>query len=206
DPALQWTFTVVFAALAVHSAYRIVVDRTRPAQALGHGLHVLMAADMAAMPWPWWTVIPGSWQIVLFSIATAWFLVLLVLQVRRTIPRRVLGGHGPWHQAGHAVMMLAMVWMVAAMNPVGEAASASGHDPGAAPSAAHTHAAVSGWDAATGIAVTAALLVAGVVLLVEFVDCVRGPARTWRGHTGDVASGAVMSFGMAAMSWLMLAA
>ncbi|WP_375383948.1 DUF5134 domain-containing protein [uncultured Microbacterium sp.] len=201
DPAAQWAFTVVFGALALYSLYRIVADRTRPLQAVGQGFHVVMAADMIAMPWAWWAAIPAGLQIVVFSAGAAWFLVLLVLQVRRVISRRMLGGHGPWHQVAHAVMMIAMVWMVAAMAPM---VGTSQSDP--MPTSGHSHAALSGTSAAIGIAATAALLIIAVVLVVEFIDCVRGPARTWRGHTGDVASGAVMSFGMAAMCWLMLAA
>lgn len=205
DPRAQWAFTVVFAAVAIYSLYRVFADRSRPTQAVGQGLHLLMAADMVAMSWDWWTVIPVSLQIAVFAAGTAWFLVLLVLQLRRVITRRMLGGHGPWHQVAHAVMMLAMVWMVAAMSPM-VSSSTSGESGTPMPASGHSHSGLTGSDAATGIAVTVALLVTAVVLVVEFVDCIRGPARTWRGHTGDVASGAVMSFGMAAMIALMLAA
>jgi hypothetical protein len=205
DPITQWAFTLVFAILALYSGYRVIADWKRPLQAVGHGLHVVMAADMAAMPWPWWVEISRPLQIVVFAVAAAWFLVLLVLQVRRVIPRRAIGGHGPWHGVGHGVMMLAMVWMVTVMSPL-NASAISGRGDEAAPASGHAHSSLSAWPALTGVATTAALVVAGVILLVELVECVRGQARTWRGHTGDVGSGTVMSIGMAAMCWLMLTA
>lgn len=195
DSIVQWAFTLVFLSLAGHSAYRIPLDRARPAQAVGHVMHVAMAVDMAAMAWPWWVMVPAVPQIVFFTVATAWFGGLLVLQVARRVPRRSLGGHGPGHQLAHVVMMLAMVWMVTVMTPVGQSSSGSGHG----------HSALTGWAALSGVAVTAALLVAGVILLVEFLECVRRVRRTRREHTGSVASGAVMSLGMAAMCWPMLA-
>lgn len=195
DPIMRWAFTLVFLSLAGYSAYRIPHDRARPAQAVGHALHIAMAVDMAAMAWPWWGMVPAVPQIVFFTTAAAWFGVLLMLQLARTVPRWAMGGHGPGHQLAHVVMMLAMVWMVAVMTPAGQNSSDSGHG----------HSALTGWAALSGVTATAALLVAGVILLVEFLECIRGIRRTRREHTGSVASGAVMSLGMSAMCWLMLA-
>ncbi|QTV80358.1 DUF5134 domain-containing protein [Microbacterium sp. NIBRBAC000506063] len=168
-------------------------------QAVGHALHAVMALVMAIMPWPIWTTVPVSPQLILFAAASAWFVLLGVLQARRTVTRRMLGGHGSWHQIAHAVMMLAMVWMVVVMIP---------SPPGATPEVggAHAHAMLSGPVVLSGVAITAALVVVAVIQTAELIECVRGRARTWFGHTGDVATGAVMGFGMAAMCWTMLAA
>ncbi|WP_449276666.1 DUF5134 domain-containing protein [Leucobacter sp. GX24907] len=192
DPVVQWGFTVLFSALTVYSVLRVFVDGSRSLQAIGHALHAVMAADMATMAWLWWAAIPSTPQLVFFVTAAVWYAIMLVLQASRRVSRRTLGGHGAWHQAVHVVMMLAMVWMVAVMADADP--SASGHDHSALPIGA----------ALTGVAVTAGLIVAGAVFVVEFVDCVRGGKRTWAGHTGDVASGALMCLGMAAMCLPML--
>lgn len=196
DPVAQWGFTVVFAALAAYSIFRIVVELRQPLLIVGHSLHVLMAVAMAVMAWPMWTALPVTPQLVLFGGATIWFLLLCLFQARTTIPQRAVGEHGPWHQAGHAVVMSAMVWMVAAMRPPGD---------GGSPETGHAHALLAAGTVLTGIASMAALLVTGAILLVESIECLRRRPRTWSRHFGDVAPGAVMSFAMAAMCWLMLA-
>lgn len=193
DPVGQWALTLLFTVLAAYLLFRVVVDRVRPLQWVGHLLHAVMAADMVAMAWPWWGDVPTMPQVMFFAIAAGWFAMMLFLQVsRRVLPRR-LGGHDPWHQALHVGMMLAMVWMVAVMagaDPVGS----GGHD--------HM---MSTTAALTGVVTAATLIVAGSILVAEFLTCVRGGRRTWWGHTGDLASGSLMSLGMAAMCWFMLA-
>jgi hypothetical protein len=90
-------------------------------------------------------------------------------------------------------MMLAMVWMTVAMQPTA-----------GAPTDHQTHHASLPISAAlSGVMVTAALVVGGVLFTVELVECLRR-RRSWGSHTGDAASGAVMSLGMAAMCWLMV--
>ncbi|OJX65511.1 MAG: hypothetical protein BGO95_10640 [Micrococcales bacterium 73-13] len=189
---LQWALTVVFSATGLYAFLRIIVDRNRPLLIVGHALHVLMSAGMVAMCWPWWSLIPTLPQIVLFFAGAAWFAALLLLQLLRRVRRVALGGHGPWHEAAHLVMMFAMVWMTVSVG----GSTAAGH-------ANHGSALPLG-ASLMGIGITAALLVAAAVFLVEFIDCLRG-RRTWLGHTGDVAAGAAMSLGMAAMCWPMIA-
>ncbi|MGO1736617.1 MAG: DUF5134 domain-containing protein [Leucobacter sp.] len=192
DPVVQWTFTILFSLLTAYSVLRVFLDWSRPLQAIGHVLHAVMAVDMAAMAWPWWTAIPGAPQLVFFVIAAIWYVIMLALQASRRVSRRLLGGHSAWHQAVHVVMMLAMVWMVAVM--VDADPSASGHDHSALPVDA----------ALAGVVLTAGLIIAGAIFVVEFVDCVRGGKRTWAGHTGDVGTGALMCLGMTAMCLPML--
>jgi hypothetical protein len=192
DPALQWVLSVVFGATGLYAVVRVFVDRA-PLLRVGHLLHLLMSAGMVAMCWPWWTDIASAPQFVAFGGAAAWFLALLILQIGRRLPRAALGGHSPWHQAAHAIMMTAMVWMVASMSTHG--ASTVDH--------AHHHGGLPLWASLSGVALTAALMVAGVIFLVELIVCLRG-RTTWLGHTGDVAAGTVMSLGMAAMCWPMI--
>lgn len=192
DPVLQWVLTLAFTATSVYVAIRLFLDR-KPLLIIGNILHFLMSVVMVAMCWPWWSLIPAVPQIVVFAIGAVWFLLLAILQTRSALPRAAGAGHGAWHQLAHAIMMLAMVWMVVAMP-----GDASGGDH------AHHHGGLPLWASLSGVAVTALLLVSGVLLLVETALCLRGKT-TWLGHTGDVASGTVMSLGMAAMCWPMIA-
>ena len=191
DPVLQWALTFSFTATAVYALLRLIVDR-QPLLTVGNALHLAMSATMVAMCWPWWTVLPSVPQLIVFGSGAAWFAALTVLQISRRVSRPALGGHSAWHQVAHAIMMLAMVWMVIVM-PSG---SVPGED-------THHHGGLDLWASLSGVAVTAALLTSGVIFLVEFVLSLRGHA-TWLGHTGDVASGAAMSLGMAAMCWPMI--
>lgn len=199
DPVLQWVLTVAFSATGFYALVRIGVDR-RPLVMGGHLLHLVMSAGMVAMCWPWWSAIPTVPQVILFAAAVVWFVVLLVLQLARRISRAALGGHGPWHQAAHAIMMLAMVWMV-----VGMSTAMAGMDADMAMDGGMHHhgGSLPLWASLSGVLLTAALLAAGVIFLVELIACLRG-RTTWLGHTGDVAAGTVMSLGMAAMCWPML--
>lgn len=191
DQVTAWVFTVVFATLCAYSLIRVIVDHDRPLQATGHFAHAVMAADMAVMPWPLWNQIPPLLELAFFTLSTAWFGMLAFLQFRKAINPRLLGRHGAWHQLGHAVMTLAMVWMVWVMTPWREATTEASHMMGTL-------------GILTGIAVTAALLVVTAVQAVETGACVISGERTWFGHTGDLASGTFMAAGMAAMTWLML--
>lgn len=191
DPVLQWALTLVFSATAVYAVLRLLRDG-KPILIVGNALHLVMSLVMIAMCWPWWTIIPAFPQLLVFGAGTVWFVTIAVAQGRRRISRAAVGGHSAWHQVAHAVMMLAMVWMVLAMP--------SGTD---STTHAHHHSGLEPWAALTGVAITSALVTSGVIFLVELLRCVRG--RTgWLGHTGDVASGTLMSFGMAAMCWPMI--
>lgn len=192
DPVLQWALTLAFLATASYAGIRILVDRS-PLLAVGNVLHLAMSLTMIAMCWPWWSVIPRGPQLVVFAGGLAWFLLILVLQLIGRVSRAAIGGHSAWHQAAHALMMLAMVWMIVVM-PAGD--SASGHS--------HHHGSLELWPALSGVALTAALLTSGAVFVVEFLVSSRERLR-WIGHTGDVVSGAVMSIGMALMCWPMIA-
>ncbi|MGO2141196.1 MAG: DUF5134 domain-containing protein [Leucobacter sp.] len=191
DPVLQWALTLIFSATAMNTTVRLFADR-KLLLIVGNALHLAMSIVMVAMCWPWWSLLPAVPQTLFFSAGTVWFGAIAILQVRRRITRATAGRHSAWHQVAHAVMMLAMVWMILAMP--------SGLD---ATTHAHHHGGLEPWAALTGVAITAALAISGVIFLVELIRCLRG-RTTWLGHTGDVASGMLMSFGMAAMCWPMI--
>lgn len=191
DPVTQWAFTVVFVVLGVVSLLRLAGDHRRPLAAVGDLLHLAMAAAMVWMVWE----IPGggavAMQLAVFAAGTIWFCALAWLRATGRVRRRAVGNHGPWQLAGHAVMMAAMVWMLVAMGTAQDAET--GH------ADHHLEAATT----LSGIAATAALVVTGVLLIVELVECL-GSSRGPRRHAGDLAGGAAMSLGMAAMCWTML--
>ena len=201
DPGLQLIFTIVFAALAGYFLIRIGTDRDTGLQAFGHTLHVIMALDMAAMSWEWWFIIPPNPQLVFFTGATAWYLLMFILQAVGKIPPEDLGGHAAWHQFVHTIMMLTMVWMVAVMHPFGDH-QAHGHG----------HHTIDGWLFTAGVVFTASLLIFTFALLIEFsranVELQQTALHKTPGTFGsqaEVLAMALMTLGMGAMSWLMLA-
>ena len=205
DPVLQWALTIAFGATGLYAALRIAMTRA-PLILIGQLLHLLMSAGMVAMCWPWWAALPAMPQTVVFGTATVWFAALFALQLARRVRRSAVDGHEAWHQAAHAIMMLAMVWMIVTMGLGGGAAGAAGAvgTTGEADAAGHHHGELPLWAALSGVGLTAGLLVAGAIFAIELLRSLRGRPR-WLGHAGDLAAGAVMSFGMAAMCWPMIA-
>lgn len=191
EPVTQWCFTLVFLVLGLDSTLRMVVNRRRPLQLVGHGLHVVMSVVMVAMAWPWWLNLPNTPQVVFFTAAAGWFVLMFLGQSAPRMPRWCSDGHAPWHQVTHVVMMLTMVWMVVSM--AGVDPSASGHD----------HSSLSWPIAVSGVVLTGGLIVAGMVYLAESVGKLRGDRL--RGAEAR-ASGAdtLMCLGMAAMCLPML--
>lgn len=192
--AAQWTFTVLFAVLAAHSASLARASRPHTVAVTNHVLHIVMSLVMVAMAWPWWDRLPWLAQLLFFALATAWF---LVLAARRATPSPSRSAAATWHLLAHALMMGAMVWMVAVMAPDGSLAA----DPGAA---SHAHHALSAMGALSGVVVTAGLLGAGALFTADAFAQVRRWPDLWRGHSSELSSGAAMSFGMGAMCALML--
>lgn len=194
EPLGQWSFTVVFGLLSLFAAWRAVADRRRVLPLVGHVLHLVMAIAMAAMAWPWWSVVPVAPQVVLFAAAALWFTGVGVAQVTGRLPQQAVGGHAPWHQFTHAAMMGAMVWMLVVM---AAAPTTSG--------GGHTHGAMGVAEVLTGVAATAGLVVATVVLVVDAAE--RSPhelARTG-GTRAETVAGAWMSGAMASLCWAMIA-
>ncbi|TRY16917.1 DUF5134 domain-containing protein [Tessaracoccus rhinocerotis] len=191
EPLTRWAFTVAFGLLACYLVGRVVAEIRKPLQAVMHLLHLLMAVVMVAMAWPWWGYLPALPQVLVFSAGAAWFVVLAVLLATGRVSHFDTGCHGPLHQVSHAASMLAMVWMLVVMAPTGDAPIT------------HHHAALGAGAVLTGTAVTAAMAVSAVALLVETFDALRRPRTVLPGPV-DAGSGVVMSAGMAAMCWMML--
>lgn len=104
DLALRWVVTLLFVFSAGVCVRAIATHRHSVADVVSHTLHAVMAVAMAVMAWPRGAELPTRAPMVFFAVAAVWF----VLVIART------AGHRPAN-AYHALMMLAMAWMYAAM-------------------------------------------------------------------------------------------
>ena len=204
QPWVQWGAVAVFTVLGGLALWRAATTR-RPVLVVGHVLHALTAAGMIAMAGPWWPVVSPAAQLTAFGLASAWFVALAVLRAGGLLTIGATGGHGVWHLVGHAVMMLAMVWMVVAMLPVAPSSSPTA-SVGAPVSGLHRHGVLPTSLVLPGIAATAALVAVAALVMVELTEHLRTvPGRRAR-LAGDLVPDIVMSLGMAGMCWTMLAA
>lgn len=135
---LQWSLTALFAGTGCWNAYRLAAPGSGRAARIDALCHVLMSALMAAMLWPWGMEIPATPQIVVFLVASVWFLAGAITGLHGAGE----SGHGGSRVAHlhHTVMMAAMAWMVAVMPSL--MASGSDGDGGG-----HHHALTSGVSA-----------------------------------------------------------
>lgn len=188
DPVLQWPFTLVFSAVAVYLAFRVLTARGGALLRVSHLLHLAMALVMIAMSWPVWNSLPWRLQLVFFMAATLWFVVLALLRVVRVLPAATGRHRHLWHELCHAVMMGAMTWMVWAMPP-GDDSHAHHLDMG------HM-AGLTEVQRTAGEVLVVALLAA---LFVELVLLFREKPRSL-----DPVATVLMLVGMAGMCWVML--
>ena len=111
---LRVVLTVLFGGSGLFLLAQLIRAREVRAR-VDDGTHVLMCVSMLAMTYPWGDHWPVAPQLIVFGLATLWFLAQLFVPP-------AAGGHR--HGAGaarivallyHAVMMAAMVWMVGLM-------------------------------------------------------------------------------------------
>ncbi|MFD7711991.1 DUF5134 domain-containing protein [Streptomyces sp. NPDC059786] len=117
---LRWILTVLFVLPTLYALWLAMTPgRTVPGR-VGHLLHAVMGAAMAAMAWPWGMDLPVAWQVVLFSVGAVWFAATAAFRSPVTDPLRTR----LLVAVPHVVMMLAMAWMAAVMG--GSAMSSGG--------------------------------------------------------------------------------
>lgn len=104
DPALRWMVTLLFVFSAGVCVAAIARNRHSLANLISHSLHAVMAIAMSVMAWPRGAELPTRGPMVFFLGAAVWFAVITV----RTAGHRIANTY-------HALMMLAMAWMYAAM-------------------------------------------------------------------------------------------
>lgn len=181
-----FALTAVFVLLTGYAALRAICARTG-AEVAAQLCHLVMAAVMALMVWPVWTRLPVAPQLAFFGLVSAWFVWCAISPPPP--PESGAGQRAP--AVLHAVMNVAMVWMIAAM--AGGDGSGHHHDDGIAMPVA-----------LLGLALTAALIVAAVAHVVGAVSEPTGGStrrRPWR--TADAVAGAAMCIGMVAMTYPM---
>ena len=214
DPFVQWALTGVFAALGGHSLWRLVTTR-RILVAVGFLFHLGMNVAMVAMVWPWWDRLPVLPQLAFFVVAAAFFAAAAGWHAVDVLPRgptpdsRRTGHHrGVRTLAVHAVMMLAMVWAVAAMSPalLSPGASQASSGPGHARHVDHVadHAELGASATVSGALLAALLVVGGIHFLAGLVRHLRRGGSVRDRAASDLLASTAMSFGMAAMCGLMM--
>jgi hypothetical protein len=104
DVPLRWVVTLLFVFSAGVYVQAIAANRHSGTNVIGDFLHAIMAVAMAVMAWPSGAELPTRAPMVFFAVAAIWFAVIAV----RNSSRR-------WGSVYHALMMLAMAWMYAAM-------------------------------------------------------------------------------------------
>ena len=104
DVTLRWVVTLLFVFSAGVYVQAIVANRQSGAEVIGNSLHAIMAVAMAVMAWPRGAALPTTAPMVFFALAALWFTV---------VAARAAAHRGA--NVYHALMMLAMSWMYAAM-------------------------------------------------------------------------------------------
>ncbi|MFF2007524.1 DUF5134 domain-containing protein [Streptomyces sp. NPDC058195] len=213
---LRWILTLLFCALAAYGLWRALAARSpRWSARLSHGLHAVMALAMFAMAWPWGMDLPGTPQVVFFSAAAAWFVLVPLASRSGPEPRgRALANALP-----HTVMTGAMAWMVAAMSSamsVGATGGGHAHDmPGmdmASPGATATMTLDSTGDRWSAALLALILLALALWWLAKGFDTGRSVPRTTSGTASastvhaawDLGCHGLMALGMAVMFALMV--
>lgn len=111
SPTVAVLLTALFGVTGIAGIYRSVlaldgIDRA------SNIVHLVMSFAMLSMPWSWGlTIFPAGWQIAVFSVATAFYVAVLVIR-----PQAVAGSTAGHHSrpsllAYHAAMMSSMVLM-----------------------------------------------------------------------------------------------
>ncbi|MER7780047.1 DUF5134 domain-containing protein [Streptomyces sp. NPDC096191] len=210
---LRWILTALFVLPALHALW----STTRPGRTLphrvGHLLHAVMGAAMAAMAWPWGMDLPTGPQIVLFSVGALWF-AAAAFRPPGTESLRA----GLFVAVPHVVMMLAMAWMVAVMDgsAMASGGSGGGHHDMAGMDMSGSGAV--GMMSLTGVGqqwtaglLAAVLAVLGLLWLAQAFDrgrvavpSVGGTAALLREEAAEPACHAAMALGMAVMFVLLL--
>lgn len=189
--------TVVFAITAAGYLLFALRGRTNAVSRISDVLHLLMSIAMLAIPWGWGSVVaPPVAQIVVFSLATAFYLVLLVGGDRVGAHEH----HGPGGSARlvvgyHVVMMAAMVVMGAMMTGMHPAAGSSMPGMSMGGSGGRMSGGMApGWSAVSWL-LAVVFAVATLWLIVRLVGALR--ARAGRLAVADAALLTLMSAGMA---------
>ncbi|KQR32720.1 MULTISPECIES: DUF5134 domain-containing protein [Curtobacterium] len=136
--------------------------------------HVLMSVAMLAMPWAWgMTLAPPTLQILVFGLATSFYLVLTLGSSRYgSHEHHGPGGSGRLVLGYHVVMMAAMTLMGVMMLPMAGGASMSMPEMDMTGSGHSMHTSWSGWTPVSWVLVVV-FAIATVWMLVRLIASAR---------------------------------
>lgn len=199
--------SVVFVVTGAYSIYGIATSHTARDR-ISYGAHTLMSAAMFCMIWPWGQELFLLPQIVIFTAATVWFIVLAAA------PASPEGHLATGHHDGrrrllyHAGMMAAMVVMAFAMIGMnsGMRSSASSMDMGSMPGMDMSG---SGggmvsplWVSVVSLALAIAFGIAALYFIgstLKSATAEHASERSGRRRTADASWNLLMAVGMAAL-------
>lgn len=196
---LRWILTALFLLPALFALRATAAPDRASADRVGHVLHAVMAAAMAAMVWPWGTDLPAGPQILVFSLGALWF----AAAPRFRSPRPASPREGLAAAVPHVVMMLAMAWMAAVMDGHATASGGpgGGHDmPGMDMSgggAAVTMSLSGAGQQGTAVLLSVVLTAFGLLWLAQAFDRARVPATPLPAAVAEPLCHAAMALGMA---------
>lgn len=173
--------TCLFAGAAMFSIARLAKSHSPITQA-NYGLHLVMSLAMIAMAWPGTTNLLTPVQLLVFAVATLWFVARFVVLIRRGNRRR------PALDLYHAVMMATMTLMVMSMRNLGSDMSAMSHG---------------GWPGAALAAMGGFFAVAVVMWVALLIQRLWGnpPSRLRTRLSGEAIYELAMAAGMAIMAF-----
>lgn len=201
SPAMSVLLTVLFTLTGLAGIYRSIfaldpIDRT------SNIVHLVMSFAMLSMPWSWGLqIFPAGWQIVVFSVAAAFYLILLIIR-----PHAVAGPAAGHHSRPsllgyHALMMGSMVVMGVMMRDMGGMSDASDRNPMKGMDGMTKTAGNSGgmsmqtstWETVTSVMLGIGF---GLAALWFLADLARGLGESDRRRTFDTSVSALMAIGM----------
>lgn len=207
SPAIAVLLTVLFTLTGVAGIYRSVfavdvIDR------VSNIVHVVMSVAMLSMPWSWGLkMFPAIEQIVVFSLAAAFYLALLILR-----PQAVAGPSAGHHSkrellAYHAAMMGSMIVMGVLMLDMGGMSDMSSDSERMKGMGGMTHPATHGsgmsmhlstWETVVSIMLGAGFVIATLWFLVDLARGLQASrSRTSdRRRTFDTSVSVLMAAGM----------
>ncbi|WP_328354151.1 DUF5134 domain-containing protein [Mycobacterium sp. NBC_00419] len=216
DLTVRWVVTLLFVLSAAECGFAIATGHRRWPSVVSYSLHAIMAVAMAVMAWPRGAALPTVPPMLFFLLATVWFAAIAASAAGAG--HRLVTGY-------HALMMLAMAWMYAAMNgrilpgePSGstDAAGSGGHHSGhmnmpgmdmpdmpmgdPAPAGGGYPA----WIATLNWVCTIGFAVAAVVWLYRYLAARQSRSSGDAVHQLGLLSQAMMAIGMAVMFAVML--
>lgn len=108
DIVLRWVVVTLFGLTAVEYGVAVATERRPWTSIVNHLLHLVMAAAMVVMAWPWAAKYPTTAPAAFFVIAAIAFVTMAVFAVRTPAARGLYVYHG--------LMMLATAWMFVVMD------------------------------------------------------------------------------------------